>query len=237
MHTQTTSQHTIESEAGHYVRKVWLLEPKAGPEHIAIFLDGEFYVERMDAPDLIHDLQQKGTIPATACLFVSHVDGNHRHRELTCSREFADFIAGDLAAWMSHRFPGVQRREWLIAGTSLGGLQAAFIALTHPQLFSRCLSQSGSFWWQDEWLTNHLNELPESTSRCWLSVGDQETAFGLSHPPTGLRQEVGQITACERFAKALQERRHSVHYRVFQGRHGFEPWKAELPDALHWLLA
>lgn len=233
-----TSQHTIESESGDYARKVWLLEPETGqPERIAIFLDGEFYVDGMGVPDLIHDLQQKGTIPATACLFVSHVDSEHRHRELTCDREFTDFVVRDIAAWMSQRFPGVPNREWLIAGPGLGGLQAAFVALTHPQLFSRCLSQSGSFWWQGEWLTHQLKELPASTSRFWVSVGNQETAFGISHPPTGLRQDVGQVSACERFAKALSETKHSVHYRVFQGRHDFEPWKAELPDALHWLLA
>lgn len=233
-----TRQHTIESESGHYARKAWFLEPKTGqPERMAIFLDGEFYVDRMEAPNLITELQQKGSIPPTASLFVSHVDGEHRHRELTCNLGFADFVAGDIAAWMGQRFPGVPRRKWLIAGPSLGGLQAAYVALTHPQLFSRCLSQSGSFWWQDEWLTRRLDEFPDSSSSFWVSVGNQETAFGLWHPPTGLRQDVGQVSACERFAKALSERKHSVHYRVFPGRHAPEPWKAELPDALQWLLA
>lgn len=91
-----TSQHTIRSTSGDYARKVWLLEPETRqPERIAIFFDGEFYVGRIDVPDVIHDLQQKGTIPSTAFLFVSHVDGEHRHRELTCNRDFADFVAGD----------------------------------------------------------------------------------------------------------------------------------------------
>ena len=231
------SQHTIRSASGPFARKAWLFESEAvKPERIAIFLDGELYVDRMKAPDLIGELQERGAIPATACLFVSQVDGEHRHRELTCSHEFGDFIVGDIAAWITQRFPGVPHRDWLIGGPSLGGLQAAFVALKHPQLFSRCLSQSGSFWWQDEWLTRSLSEQPAGSSRFWLSVGNQETAFGLSHPPSGLRQDVGQVSACERFAKGLQERKHSVQYRVFQGRHDFKPWTAELPEALTWLL-
>lgn len=231
-------EHTIQCDAGEHVRKCWLLDAVGSkPRHAAIFLDGEFYVDRMKIPELIMEWQRSGTIPATTCLFVSHRDGTARHRDLTCSTNFANFIATDVCAWMRDHVADLPAKDWLIAGPSLGGLQAAFVALEHPQLFNRCLSQSGSFWWKDEWLTKHLDDLPLSNARFWVSVGDQETASGILHPPTGLRQDFDQVSACEHFAAALKKRRQLVRHRVYEGGHAFEPWKAELPDALHWLLS
>ena len=228
----------VESASGAFSRKVWILDPPNGePDHVAIFLDGEFYVNRMSAPSIIHDLQCRGDIPRLACAFVSHVDGAARHRDLTCSSDYAEFVACDLMQWMYRRHPMVPEADHLIGGASLGGLAAAFIALSHPQIFTRCLSQSGSFWWNDEWLTAQLHHMPDSQIRFWSSVGDQETAMGVSHPPSGLRQEVDQIAACARFAEGLKAKQTSVHHRLYCGGHEFGPWQDELSDALWWLFA
>ena len=204
---------------------------------LGVFLDGGYYVNRMHAPATLEALQKEGMIEPMTCLFVSHVDGTARHEDLTCNPDYAAFIARDVVGWMRARRPQLVKGGHLIAGPSLGGLASAFIALQHPHVFAGCLSQSGSFWWQEEWLTKHLQEMPHSQLRFWLSVGDQETASGVSHPPTGLRQEVTQVAACERFAKALAMKHHRVLYRVFEGGHEFGPWRDELPNALQWLLS
>lgn len=228
----------VESASRDFSREVWVLDPPTGsPQHIAVFLDGEFYVDRMNAPATIYDMQRCGDIPPLACAFVSHVDGAARHRDLTCSADYADFIASDLMDWMLQRNPGVSATDHFIGGASLGGLAAAFISLSNPQIFSRCLSHSGSFWWNDEWLTSQLENLPSSRVRFWSSVGDQETEAGVSHQPSGMRQEVAQIAACKRFAQALENMQILIHHRVYQGGHEFEPWQKELPDALRWLLS
>lgn len=230
-------EHFIQSSSGQYFRNVWVLEPvDANPTRLAVFLDGEFYVNRMEAPAMIRKLQERGVIPPMTCLFVSHVDGAARHQDLICNPGFTDFLALDLVSWIRKQYPTLSENDHLIAGPSLGGLAAAFTALIHPQIFPRCLSQSGSFWWKDEWLTSTLVPISSPNSKFWLSVGDQETSFGVSHQPTGLLQEVSQIEACERFAKALMARHHPVHYRVYEGGHEFKPWQEELPEALQWLL-
>lgn len=232
------TEFIIESASGAFSRKIWLLDPPPGgtPDHIAVFLDGEFYVNRMNAPSIIHDLQCRGLIPRIACAFVSHVDGAARHRDLTCSSDYADFVARDVIQWMQQRYPMVSKAQHFIGGPSLGGLAAAFIALSYPQTFSRCLSQSGSFWWNNEWLTAQFHQWRHSQTKFWSSVGDQETASGVSHPPSGLRQEVTQIAACKRFAEALAARQNPVLHRLYSGGHEFGPWQDELPDALRWLF-
>ncbi|SKA91867.1 enterochelin esterase [Prosthecobacter debontii] len=231
-------EHVLTHASGTSTRKLWLLEPlTAKPERVTLFLDGEFYVNRMETPQRLMEWQQQGIIPPTAVLFISHVDGAARHRDLTCSADFAAFIAEDVVDWLRDRLPGAPASDWLMAGPSLGGLQAAFIALKYPEVFSRCLSQSGSFWWHEEWLTQQVSMLPARDSRFWISVGNQESTAGVSHPPTGLRQEVTQIEACERFAAALDRQDHHVHFQMYEGGHALEPWAAELSEALCWLLA
>lgn len=230
-------ENVIQSRSGICFRNVWLLEPlEDQPTKLAVFLDGEFYVNRMEAPAIIHQLQQRGAIPSMACLFVSHIDGLARHQDLICNPAYTDFIALDVVDWVRQRYPTLAQDDHLIAGASLGGLAAAFTALIYPQVFSRCLSQSGSFWWHDEWLTSTLAPISSPASKFWLSVGDQETSSGISHPPTGLLQDVSQVEACEHFAKALKARHHPVHDRVYEGGHEFKPWQEELPEALQWLL-
>jgi len=211
------SEHMLTSSSGEYSRKVWLLDqPKGSPEKISLFLDGEFYLNRMEAPSTLLQLQEKKAIPSTLCVFVSHVDGASRHHDLTCNPRYSDFIASDVIGWLRANYNSLSPGDHLIAGPSLGGLASAYLALTHPQLFSRCLSQSGSFWWNNE----------------WLSVGDKETESGVSHPPTGMRQDVDQISACRQMVEALKEKGCSVQYAPYRGGHDVLCWKDELSSAL-----
>lgn len=237
-----TEEHCIDVPGCAYTRKVWLLDPAKGSavdepaRHAALFLDGEFYVQHMHTPELIHTMQGGGELPAVPCLFVSHVDTVARHADLTCNESYAAFIAFDVMGWLRERFPALAEGGHLIAGPSLGGLAAAFITLKHPQVFARCLSQSGSFWWESERLMGMLDELPSSRSKFWISVGDHETQAGLTHAPSGLRQDISQITGCEHFAAALERRQHEVRYSVHPGAHETHAWAEELPRALSWLL-
>jgi iron(III)-enterobactin esterase len=231
------SEHLIPATDGNFSRKAWLLESDvAQPEEMAIFLDGEFYLQGMGTAELVDRLRSEGVIPSLPILFLSHLDLARRHHELTCDESFADFVATDVVAWMRQRYPSLAAGDHLLAGPSLGGLQATFTVLRHPGTYTRCLSHAGSYWWNGEWLTNHLEEIPDSPSRFWLSVGDRETVSGITHAPTGMRQDVSQRDACERFNTALSHRGHEVHFHLFPGAHDFRCWAAELPAALAWLL-
>ena len=224
-------EHLIQSASGEYARKVWLLPPPGGvPAIIALFLDGEYYVERMKAPAILHRLQKRGKIPPLLCAFVSHLDNDARHRDLTCHPRFADFILTHILPWLREKNPAPPPDGHLIAGASLSGLTAAWLALSHPEIFSRCLSQSGSFWWNDEWLAKNLPQWPRSHVKFWLSVGHRETESNATHGT--LVQHASQIAANGRLIGALQARGHPVRHHLYLGGHDTKFWKRELPEAL-----
>lgn len=173
---------------------------------LGIFLDAELDLEPMEAPATVEKLQASGEIPPTACLFVSHLNGEARQHDYTCNDRYAEFVAVDLVKWLRERSGLAEASGHLLAGVSLSGLQAAFTSIKHPGLFSAVLSHSGSFWWEREWLTGNLSRFPRSDAKYWLSVGTKETAKDIHHPPTGLHQEIDQISGVRNFADALRER-------------------------------
>lgn len=199
-------------------RRLWVR--KGSGARVGIVLDAELYLDRMGAADRFFKSD-----PTVTWVFVSHIDAATRHRDFTCDPEYADFIIEILDLYDTGG-------EHLVAGLSLSGLAAAFIALRHPDRFSSALCQSGSFWWEREWLTAQVS--PGKT-RFWLSVGDREDGAGDVHAPTGLRQEISQRVGVERMASALTEAGHLVYYHLFEGGHELDPWRAELPAALTWL--
>lgn len=229
-------EHTLTSSCSEYTRRVWYLPAEDPPVRIGIFLDGEYYVNQMDAPAQLVALQREGVIAPMVCLFVSHVHNVARHNDYICNERYARFITNDLITWIQNRNKGLTAHDCLIGGLSLSGLQAAYTALVAPEIFSTTLCQSGSLWWNQEWLKDDLQNRSRIQGKFWISVGNRETESGISHPPTELFQEVDQITAVERFADALESQGGTVYYHLFEGRHDTKCWEAELSYALEWLL-
>lgn len=228
---------SLPSTNGKYTRKAWYLPSGEVPEKIAVFLDAEYYLDHLDTPALLAELTEKGAIPPLACLFVSNKDAEARHHDYTCSDPFSDFIARDALPWTAKRAGIAFRKDHLIAGLSLSGLQSVYLSLAYPDTFSHVISQSGSFWWENEWLLKHLREFLPSSGKFWLSVGTREKGAGMVHAPTELHQEIDQDVAIGHIAGALKEYGHKVRHHVFDGGHEPRCWKEELPAALSWLLA
>jgi enterochelin esterase-like enzyme len=64
---------------------------------------------------------------------------------------FAAFVAGELVPWAvaTWRCTDDPART-VVAGSSLGGLGATFMALRHPHRFGNVVAQSPSFWWHPD---------------------------------------------------------------------------------------
>ncbi|HVJ44988.1 MAG TPA: alpha/beta hydrolase-fold protein [Luteolibacter sp.] len=227
---------TLRDSKDRFIRKARFLPAKAPASRLAVFLDAEYYIDQMETPALIETLVDSGDIPPVACLFISNEDAEARHHDYTCSDPFADYLAKEVMPWFMKQAGVTRRGGHLIAGLSLSGLQSAYTSLCFPDIFSATLSQSGSFWWENEWFARHLRELLPNPGKYWLSVGTKEQGAGLVHPPTDLEQNVDQDVAVHRFAKALANHGSQIHENVFEGGHATAHWKAELNDALKWLL-
>ena len=230
-------EHTLQSSSSSYVRQAWLLnDDKETNQKLCVFLDAEYYLHHLKAPEIIEGLRRQDVLPPVACVFVSHLNAEARHHDYTCNDQYSSFIATDLTQWAKERVSGIDLSESLIAGLSLSGLASAYLAFSYPRLFSRALCQSGSFWWNREWLVKNKGLRLDPRSRFWISVGDRETEADVSHPPTGLYQETSQLAASARMSKRLREAGIAVSDNPFSGGHEIEPWRKELPSALTWLM-
>lgn len=227
----------VDFEAGGYRRTVWF---SAGPDRtnhpLCVFLDGDHYLESVGAEAILRESIAAGRIPQMSFAFVAHHSAAARHEDYTCNDRFAGFVARHLLAWAVGRVPSIASEGNIVCGLSLSGLASAHIALTFPQVFSRSLCQSGSFWWrQQRFATLAREHAPTSGSRYWLSVGDEETEEDVSHPPTAMVQGVSQITGVVSAVEGLRAGGAEVEYHLLRGGHAFGPWADELGDALRWL--
>lgn len=225
-------QYSLTSESGEYTREIWYAPGPGDAAHpLCLFLDAELYLQSVDALPLIRELMSDGEMPPASLLFVSRVDGAARHHDYTCNDRYARFIAGDVVQWAGQRNAATQSDNNILCGISLSGLASAYITLRYPGVFSRCLSQSGSFWW----LWGKEIAFPRTTAKFWLSVGHEETVENVSHPPTGLYQEVSQITGVEQAVRLIESLGGTVKHHIYAGGHAIAPWQAELKPALRWL--
>jgi enterochelin esterase-like enzyme len=222
---------TVRARTGTLTRTVWTLAPLSpNPAAVVVFLDAEFYVERTMAPAVVRSVRDNRLIPDVAALFVSHDGQPSRQQDFACSPDYARFIAEDLVAWIQQQYPGVT--DIVIAGLSLSGLAATYIASRYPNVFRSVICQSGSFWWDRGRFSDELIAAARPGQEYWLCVGSLETDVNVSHGPGRLFQEWSQIAGCTSASAALRAKGYSVSYREYDGGHDFDCWREDLALAL-----
>ena len=89
-------ESTIRSQLLGNERRIWFqsLAVDRPAEATILLLDGEYYVERMNAPEVIAELQSSRSIPSFSVIYVSHVDGHTRWEESFCNELTARFLDG-----------------------------------------------------------------------------------------------------------------------------------------------
>jgi len=230
-------EHRVTDPATGFTRLVRLQRGPLDQSHrLCLFLDGEHYWRDMDVVPDLNDLMDEGQLPRMTLAFVGHVSGAARHEDYTCNEPYGQFIGGKVMTWLKKEVPTLKDHGHAIVGLSLSGLMATYLTLHYPQHFDGCLSQSGSHWWKHEWFAEMARLHAPTRARFWLSVGNQESQVNVTHPPTGLLQEISQISGVKKAAAVLQEIGGAVHYHEYHGKHSLQPWREELPDALLWLL-
>lgn len=210
-------------------RPVWIytpagFDPRGKRYPLLVLFDGAAYtVATAPAQTILDDLIAKGRIPPVVAILVGNTD---RARELMCSINFSDFLAKELVPWAQEKYHAtMDASQTVVAGSSLGGLAASFIAFTHPEVFGKVLSMSGSYWWkpngdlEPEWLARQFADSPRLPLRLFVSVGSME-------------EPANQLVTNRHFRDVLRAKGYAVEYGEFNGIHGYLTWRRVLWEGL-----
>ena len=164
-------------------RSIWIYTPHGfsvnkKPYSLLVLTDGGLFVNAARVATTLDNLITAGLIPPLVAVMVENPD---RWRELSCNSAYADFLAQEIVPWARANYHATDRPEQtIIGGTSLGGLQAAFVGLKHAEVFGNVLSQSGAFDWKPagekewEWLNRQFAASPRLPLRFSFEAGLME---------------------------------------------------------------
>ena len=167
-------------------RRIWmykspdLSDSGKHPYNLFLFLQKD-YVDEAPVPATLQKLVASGEIPPTIAIVLD--TSTERPADIANSSKFDRFVTVNLLPWLRAKLGRLpEPKNVVIAGFSVGGLAAAYVAYRHPDVFGNVLAQSGAFWRGNEganepaeWLTNELRNKPRLPLRFYVEVGSEET--------------------------------------------------------------
>jgi len=223
-------------------RPIWIYTPHgyaAGKKSygLLVLTDGGGYVNTARVATVLDNLIAAGLIPPLVAVMV---ENPNRWRELSCNPTHADFLAQEIVPWARANYHATDRPEQtIIGGTSLGGLQAAFVGLKHAEVFGNVLSQSGDFRWKPEgekeweWLNRQFATSARLPLRFSFEAGLLEgTWWWRSLPQRDPSPQPTLLMANRNLRDTLTSKGYSVHYTEFNGNHGMLNWRGTLASHL-----
>ncbi|MEO5800407.1 MAG: alpha/beta hydrolase-fold protein [Gemmatimonadales bacterium] len=230
--------HTLEDSTYHRPRRVWVYTPpgydarRPRPYPVIVAFDGSSYRDTMPLPRVLDSLLALKRAPAFVALLIDDSTGTNRIADLGNAPRMATLLGSQLMPWLQRRWHVTRDpARVIVTGSSAGGLGAAFVAFSRPDLFGNVWSQSGAFWRGAdgsngapyEWLTRKARTTARMPIRFVLDVGALET-----HPTLGGSGPVF-IEAHRRFRDVLVTKGYSVNYtEVPDGNHGEQWWRPRL---------
>jgi enterochelin esterase family protein len=136
------------------------------------------------------------------------------------------FLTEELLPWADERLSfGDDPARTVVAGSSLGGLTAAYCGLRRPDRFGLVLSQSGAF---SRGLPGDFAQAERLPLRFWLDVGRYETMT--------FEQLPSLYHANLHMRDVLVAKGYDVVFREFAGGHDYFWWRETIADGLVALL-
>jgi enterochelin esterase family protein len=207
-------------------RDLWVYTPNAfqptGSRYpLLVVFDGSPFADWVGVPTILDNLIAQKRIPPMVAALVAPVK---RAEELACDKPFTEFLAAELVPWIREHYHATDDpANTIVAGSSLGGLAAAFAGFQHPEVFGNVLSQSGSYWWSPQeaersWLTRQLSKAPLRPLKISMSVG---------------LMEIGdQLDTNRHLRDVLIAKGYPVSYSEFNGNHSYVAWRADFAGRL-----
>ena len=234
---------TVASTLLGTTRDVWVYTPP-GYDTLArrgdglpllLTFDGGLYVSSIPAPTILDNLQAARRIAPMVAVFVGSPEGQ-RDTELGANARYIEFVATELMPWVRTKYRiATSPAGNVVAGASLGGLAAAFVAHRHPELFGNVLSQSGAFMLgapgesTPERLTRELAAAPRREVKFYLEAGIYESGR--------FENGVDLLTSNRHLRDALRAKGYRVTYDEFAGGHSDLNWRSGFARGLLALLA
>jgi len=198
-----------------------------------IVFDGSMYLGEIPLPAILDSLIAARRAPPTVAILFDNGAPPGRLEDLANSKRFASFVATELIPWVRQHYAVTHSADHtIIAGSSAGGLGAAYIALAHPDLFGNVLSQSGAFWRGSEasndppyeWLSAQYGISPKVNVHLFLDVGSLESHGALGGTAPSL------LDANRHLRDVLRKKGYAIDYfEVPNGEHSPESWRVRLP--------
>jgi len=230
---------TIDDTTYGLQRPVWLYRSPGTtgsaehPYNLFVFLQRE-YLEELAVPATLQKLVASGEIPPTIAVVLD--SSTERPTDIANRAKYDRFVTANLLPWLRAKLGRLPKPEnVVIAGFSVGGLNATYIAYRHPDVFGNVLVQSGAFWRGNEggdepaeWLTNELRNKPRLPLRFYLEVGSEETR----RLPNG----VVFLEASRHLRDVLATKKYVFHYsEVPRNIHDPEHLRPTLPKGIVYL--
>jgi enterochelin esterase-like enzyme len=211
----------------------------ATPYDVVVIFDESAYLTKVPTPVILDNLIADSKIPPTVAVLIANPSQESRNEELTPNPKFADFLAKELIPWTHAHYnvtgdPG----KTVVAGSSLGGLAAAYAGYKHPEVFTNVLCQSGSFWWASDhsgaipdgvitetgWMAKQFIASSKLPLRFYLDAG----SFEFDSNGTG----GGILETSRDMRDVLLAKGYEVHYQQFVGGHDYLSWRGTFADGL-----
>lgn len=205
---------------------------------LLILFDGDVYFTGGSFALTMENLIADGAIPPMVVLGVNagRKDGRtQRNDEFTCNPRFMQCLATELIPWFESQYHVTSDpRHRIIAGSSFGGLFAAYFAFNHPEIVTNVLTQSGSYHWGRstdpigyEWLVRELAFSEKKPLSIYMEVGKLEGEYSWTYP-----YFPNQVVSHRHFKTILDMRGYDVKYVEYGGGHEMLSWRGGIADGL-----
>ncbi len=213
-------------------RDIYLYRPAGwrlgqADQGLLVLFDAHAYTRQVPTPTILDNLIAEGRIPPTAAIIIANPSDLSRQQELPPNPAFARFMAEELMPWAHRQGISAQASHTVVAGSSYGGLAAAYMGLRHPELFGNVLSLSGSYWWAREgeepgWLTREYVKVPRLPLRFYLQAG--------------LFEGPRILDSNRHLRDVLLAKGYEVEQVEYPAGHDYLQWRGSLPCGLVSLL-
>jgi enterochelin esterase-like enzyme len=174
-------------------------------------------------------------VPRVVAVLIGNGPGDARDKEMDCNKVWSQSLTQELLPWLrGERGLRFENKDTVIIGDSLTGLAAACAAHDFPAVFSKVITQSGSYYRspigeEPEGLARHIAIEPPLPVRFYIEIGLLETAAIPNRDPS-------MLTANRHFRDVLLAKGIKVKYAEHFSGHEHVSWRATIGDALIEML-